>query len=276
MSPIMKKTKFDSKIAAIASGCGMKAMFKDIDKRHIHQLFPGSDNQDDILLGLAENLKLPSGLTTISAAILVHPMLSLFYHSFGVTAKLIEFLTAKTDDGSGNEKTHAIKMVLPTLLNVLTAEHGMDASTPTQTNSDKITIDMSKAAGDQEVEVAIGNCCGKMFNDLKNLGDKKTEMYVLPTATELGAKPGNENKSKKPLSYSGAYFNNADGSLKLTPIKLRVSKSVVKADVTNKSISDVVLVYGYIIPIEGTENGINIKSPTASTNDSEFVDMFGG
>jgi len=257
--------KVDSDIAGLASK--MKDLFKEIDKRHVHQLFPGSDNHDDILLGLAEGLKLNSG-TTISAAVLAHPMKSFFYHAYGTAAKLMDFLTAKTNESSGGQKTHAIKIDMPTLLNILTAEHGMDASKPNQTNSDKITIEMGTAAG--SAQEAMVNCCGMMFNDLKKLGEKKTELYILPSATDLGAKPGNVEKSKE-LCYSTAHFNNTDGSLKLTPIKLKINKSV-----GNDTISDVMLVYGYIIPIDGTENNINIKSPTATTNDNEFANLFSG
>lgn len=269
-SPIMKGTKHvDDALTE-----QMKGLLKEIPKHLIYQLFPGAGNQDDILLGLAENLILPDGNTTISAVIVLHPMLSVFYHSWGVRAKLIEFLTAKTDDGPGNEKTHAIKMHLPTLYNILTAKHGMDASEPDQTNSEKVTIAMAKAADGQEV--VMHNCCGRMYNDLKNLGNMKTVIYAFPTPEAMGAKPGNKNTTKKPLSYSTTSFNDGDGSsLKPIPIPTKLLKSVPVSGGADKKITDSVLLYGYIIPIEGTESGTDIKSPTSS-NDTEFADLFAG
>mmetsp|Transcript_2736 Transcript_2736/g.4037 ORF Transcript_2736/g.4037 Transcript_2736/m.4037 type:complete len:286 (+) Transcript_2736:1741-2598(+) len=170
--------------------------------------------------------------------------------------------------GEKRKPTHAIHLTLPTLLNLLKAKHGMDSSNVEETNLDKITIDMKKSAGFDSAETADGMtiCCGKMFNDLKTHGDKKAELFILPTPAQLGATHGNVYDKNKALSYSTAHFNNKDGTLKAIPIKIKNEKGTV---------NELKLVYGYIIPIEGTESIITVDTPTAN-NDAAFANFFAG
>eukprot|EP00984_Skeletonema_dohrnii_P015766 scaffold6874_cov74-Skeletonema_dohrnii-CCMP3373.AAC.1 len=255
----------DPKIAEIAQQ--MQAMFVSIPKHNVYQLSVGAGNSRDFIVGLAEALKLPDG-KTISAAVVLNPLYSIFFH-LDTTAKLVEALTAKkSSEDPGGKPTHAIHLTLPTLLNLLKGKHGMDSSNKEETNLDKITNDMKTSAGFKSSETADGMtiCCGKMFNDLKTHGDKKAELFILPTPAQLGATHGNVYDKNKALSYSTAHFNNKDGTLKAIPIKIKNEKGTV---------DELKLVYGYIIPIEGTESIITVDTPTAN-NDAAFETFFAG
>lgn len=174
----------------------------------------------------------------------------------------------RKNDGSGGEPTHALVVEVPTILGMLLSKHGKKDDKPDETNFENITLEMKDAAGYKPAETGDGITIvlGKLFNDLKRQGIKEKMLKILPTPAELGAKPGNMNKNGGALRYCLDHFNNSDGSLKFRPIKCAWKK---------QSVEHIIVMYGYIIAIRGTENDINIATPTAANKDTEFGNFFG-
>ncbi len=243
----------------------MGKLLQGMPRHDMRQLVLGAENSRGTIVGLAEGLKIANGKTT-SAAVVIDPIVSILHH-FDIEVELIKSVTLKSQDSPGGELTRAIKAVVPTLYSFLKSKHGLDTSVPDETNFERITLNMKAAGGVNSAESADGMTIslGKMYNDLKKLGDTKQEVAILPTPADLGATHGNLYTKKDQLNYHTGHFNETDGTLKVNPIKLQSKKGGTK---------DLLLVYGFIIPIHGTESNINVETPTA-TNSTAFDSFFG-
>ncbi len=240
-----------------------------ISKNKMFLLDEGVDNPNSLIaLTIAKDLPLNDKTTTVTAVMLLDLLASVHDHPGYVKARLIEAFTPVRKDGSGGKPTSAICKTEPTILGMLKAKHGLDkTNAPDETNFEMIKKSMKKKAGlgasaeGDGVSIALG----KMFVELKKLGDKQDKLSILPTPAELGAKPGNMNDGK-PLRYILDHFNNSDGTLSPQPIPLCWDMDKV---------NDRKIAYGYLIAIGGTENNINTSdTPTAKDSATEKKNLF--
>lgn len=230
------------------------------DLQNMHQLKKGIKNPDGIILAHVQNIPVGDGTST-DAAMFITNMYPLVY-TLDTKAELVD------SKNKHNKATSAVIIERPSLASIYTHK-----STDGSTNMSKFSAELKSDTGIQATATddAITMATGQVLTELKSLPATTKFFYNLATPKELGAQVGrmyDGEKEKPVLMYHTGHFNGDDGN--------KLKAQYVKLEFEYQGVTEDVVVYGFLIPIKGTESIYNLKSPTAATDQTDKLKAFLG
>jgi len=248
-----------------------------LDSHNMHQLKKGIHNPGNILLDLVENIPVGDGTTTDAALFVTH--LYPLVHTLSTYGELID---SKTKE---NKATSAVIIKRPSLASIYThksappaasdasAATASTATAPPTTNMAKFAAKLKKDTGIKATATddAITMAAGQVTTALKGLPDIVKIFNNLPTPKELGAKVGRmyDGDAVKPdLTYHTGHFNGNNGN--------KLKAQYIKVEFEYQSVKEEAVVFGFLIPIKGTESIYDLKSPVAATDETDNLKNFLG
>ncbi len=241
------------------------------DPHNMHQLKKGIHNPNDIFLDLVEKIPVGDGTTTDAAMVVTH--LYPLVHTLSTQGELID---SKTKE---NKATSAVIIERPSLASIYThksapaASGASTATAPPTTNMAKFAAKLKKDTGIKATATddAITMATGQVTTALKGLPDIVKIFNNLPTPKELGAKPGRmyDGDAVKPdLTYHTGHFNGNNGN--------KLKAQYIKVEFEYQGVKEEAVLFGFLIPIKGSESIYDLKSPVAAADETDDLKTFLG
>lgn len=242
------------------------------DPQNMHQLKKGHKNPNSVILELVQNIPIGDGTTTDAAMLVTHqwPLV----HTLSTKGELID---SKTKE---NKATSAVIIERPSLASIYTHKTSAPAASSLATASAPPITNMAKFAAKLKTDTgikatatddAITMATGQVITALKGQPDIVKVFNNLPTPKELGAKVGrmyDDDAEKPDLTYHTGHFNGNDGN--------KLKAQYVKVEFEYQGVKEDAVLFGFLIPIKGTESVYDLKSPVAATDQTDELNSFLG